>query len=505
MKSVFLKNKNNLLLFLILILALFLRFYQLPSVAIFTFDEEHQITMAKTIVNDFHVIWIGVSASNIGFYLGPLWVYFTAFWLFLSKGDPLITNYIAAGIGVITTFAIYYIGGRMFSIKVGLLAALLYSTLPVFVYFDQKYLTPNPIPLLSLLLFFSICKSFKSPGWWILFAFLFGLVFHTSLSIFSYGILGIYYFFKQRKEIDRTTVILSVLVFVLTIAPLIAFDYFHKFSNITTPLRFKEFTSSSSSVGLNTRFYYLSETLGRIWYLKPGLSNADEIPFACGTIFKAKFPNYDFDSIRTKPFWGLSLLSVFLLVFFLVKPATWKNLNSRLLALSMIFLAGSFLFFHGGPFEYYLLGLFPLTLMVFGILVSYLPKNSIFITLIFISVVSLLGVNTVLRVDKSYGLVIKKQLIGQVMEVVKSEPFEVENSGVCHQYDGWRYLFSVYGRKPERSNTDQSLGWLYPSEITNIPTKYKVIMSEAKILPDIDISKAVIMEKGGFKAYIIKK
>lgn len=491
------------MIFLILALSAFLRFYQLPGLAIFTFDEEHQITMAQTIVNHFHIIWIGVSASNLGFYLGPFWVYFTAFWLFLSKGDPLITNYVAAGIGVITTFLIYYIASRMFSVKAGLIAALLYATLPVFVYFDQKYLTPNPVPLLSLLLFFSIYKSFKSPGWWIVFALLFGLTFHTSLSIFPYGFLGFYYFFKQRKRINKTTVVLSVLVFLLTISPLIAFDYFHKWSNITTPLRFREFTSSASGYNVITRFNYLTQTLGRIWYLKPGLANADEIPFACETIFKDKFPNYDFNSIRTKPFWGFSILSLVILIWFLIKPNTWKKLESKMLALSAVFLIGSFLFFHGGPFEYYLLGVFPLMLIIFGVLVSTLTKKLFIIPLIFIAVVSTLGIKTVLDVNKSYGLGVKKQLIGQVMKVIKTKPFELQNNGVCHEYDGWRYLFSVYGRKPERSDTDKSLGWLYPKEITAAPVQIKVIMSEAKIVPAGDISKAVIIEKGGFKAYII--
>lgn len=491
------------MIFYILILAAFLRFYQLPDLAIFTFDEEHQITMAKTIVDNFHLIWIGVSASNIGFYLGPFWVYFTAFWLWLSEGDPLITNYVAAILGVITTFATYYISSRLFSKKAGFVASFLYATLPLFVFFDQKYLTPNPVPLLSLILFYSLYKTFQSDKWWIVFAFAFGLIFHTSLSIFPYGLLGFYFFIKQRHQISKKIITLSVLVFFLTISPLIAFDYFHNWSNITTPLRFKEFASNSSSAALSTRFHYLAETLGRIWYLKPGLANADEIPFACATLFKDKFPTYDFDSIKTKPFLGFSLLSLGLMFWFLARRVTWKNLNTKILALSVIILAGAFLFFHGGPFEYYLLGLFPLILIIFGYLVSTLPKNLFIISLIFITIVSILGINTVLHVNTSYGLAVKKELIGQVMGVVKQEPFELENNGVCHQYDGWRYLFSVYGRRPERSNTDQSLGWLYPEEITKIPVRYKVIMSEAKILPTDDISKAVIMEKGGFKAYIL--
>lgn len=488
---------------LILILAAFLRLYNLPEVAIFTFDEEHQTTMAKTIVNNFHLIWIGVSASNLEFYLGPFWVYFTAFWLWLSNGDPLITNYVAVFIGIVTTFAVYYVATKIFSFRVGIIASFLYATLPLFIFFDQKYLTPTLVPLLSLLLFYSLYRTFDSDSWWIIFTFLFGLVFHTHLSIFPYGLLAGVLFIKQLKIIKKKVIILSIVVFLTMISPLLIFDYFHNFSNITAPLRIKELTASSNSADLSSRFSYFLESLGRIWYLKPGLANADEIPFACGTIFKDTFPNYDFESIRTRPFFGFSLLSLAVLVWFLVRPKTWEDLSSRMLALSIIAIAGAFLFFHGGPFEYYLLGLFPFVLIIFGYLITNLPKKIFMVSLVFVGLVSISGINTILNINKSYGLQVKKELITQVMSVIKNEPFELQNNGVCHQYDGWRYLFTVYGRRPEKSNTDQSLGWLYSNEITENPVTYRVIMSEGKILPTVDISKAVIMEKGGFKAYIL--
>lgn len=496
--------KENLLVIIILLLSAFLRFYQLPSLAIFTFDEEHQVTIAKTIVNHFHLIWIGTSASNLGFYLGPFWIYFTSFWLYLSKGDPLITNFVGASIGVITTLVIYLITSKLFSKKAALITGLLYSSLPLFVFFDQKYLTPNPIPLLSLLLMYSLIKIHQSPKWWILFAVCFGLVFHTSLSIIIYGLLGTYLFIRNFKIINNKVIIISCLLFIAILSPLIVFDYYHNWSNITTPLRFKEITQGSKNANFNTRSYYLYETLGRIWYLKPGLPNEDEIPFACGTLFKDKYPNYDFDSIRTKPFWGLSILSIIFILAFLIRPSTWKNLNTKIAALSLILLLTSFLFFHGGPFEYYLLGAFPIILIIVGYMSSLLSKKFFYLSLTLITIVCILGINTTLRVNKSYGLKVKKELISEVMKVVRDNPFELEQNGVCHYYDGWRYLFSVYGKRPERSSTDKDLGWLYPDGITKIPAKYKVIMSEAKVLPSDDISKAFIITKGGFKAYIFE-
>lgn len=107
------KNHKVLLVILILIsLSLFLRIYKLSDIYIFGFDEEYQATYAMTLVKDFHPIWIGVSASYLDYYMGPYFTYFTAFWLMLSGGDPLITAYVAAITGVVTCLVIFLLAGN---------------------------------------------------------------------------------------------------------------------------------------------------------------------------------------------------------------------------------------------------------------------------------------------------------------------------------------------------------------------------------------------------------
>src|SRR3972149_4389848 len=81
---------------LILLLAFFLRFYKVPELFVFSGDEEHQLSIAQTIVNNFHLEWVGASSADTGFYLGPFWEYFGALWLFISHSNPLITAYIAS-------------------------------------------------------------------------------------------------------------------------------------------------------------------------------------------------------------------------------------------------------------------------------------------------------------------------------------------------------------------------------------------------------------------------
>ena len=144
------KSKRTYLfcILLILFIAAFLRFYNLSETFVFAGDEEHQAILAQSIVKDFHIIWVGVNAGHLGFYLGPYWAYFTSLWLALSNGDPLITGYIASSIGVLTTLLTILVGSILFSKRVGLLSGLLYATLPLMVFFDQKYWNPTLIPAL---------------------------------------------------------------------------------------------------------------------------------------------------------------------------------------------------------------------------------------------------------------------------------------------------------------------------------------------------------------------
>ena len=100
-------KKNLMIGFVIFLIALSLRVYRLESRYQFGLDEEYQATLAMTIVDDFHPIWIGVSASDTGFYLGPYWTYLTALLLKISNGDVLITAYFAALVGSITAVVIF--------------------------------------------------------------------------------------------------------------------------------------------------------------------------------------------------------------------------------------------------------------------------------------------------------------------------------------------------------------------------------------------------------------
>ncbi len=498
-------SKYQIIILVILLIAAALRFYNLPEVFVFAGDEEHQAILAQSIVKDFHIIWIGVNAAHLGFYLGPYWTYFTAFWLWISSGDPLITAYVASTIGVFTTLLIILTGSALFSKRVGLMAGLLYATLPLIVFSDQRYWNPSLVPFLSIILYFSLCKLKQNPKMAILFGAGFGMVFHTHLSLVPLILVAVFWTIWQKVKLSKKIIFLSVIAFIIVMLPLIAFDYFHKGTNISTPLRWREISAESvNRINPAHHFQALFQTMGRIWYLKPYTNNADEVIAPCALSSRTDTkPELDRISRRFNPPFLLSFVGLAILLIFLINKATWKKQNNLLLALFILTIITFFLLFPGAAFEYYFLGIFPLLTFLPGILTDYF-KNFKFLIYFMVFLVSILGIFTVLTNNNEFGYTIKRSLVRQVEAVVGNQPFDIKQAGICHAHEAWRYLFVLDNKKPERSDSDAGLGWLYADEITQKPTKYTVVFSEARVPVNFDVSSAGVISLGGFNAYIFE-
>ncbi|MDO8638065.1 MAG: glycosyltransferase family 39 protein, partial [Candidatus Daviesbacteria bacterium] len=415
------KNKVYLWIFFIICLAAYLRFYRLGQVYVFNFDEEYQATYAWTLVKHFHRIWIGVSSSFLDFYLGPYFTYFTSFLLRISKGDPMLTAYFASFLGVVTTVVFFFTGWKIFNLTTGIVSSLLYATLPLFVFFDQKYWNTMFTPLITLLLFLTLNLVKKSAWFWVLFAGLFGVILETHLEPTPLLLIGFWYFVKGAYYKKTKIILVSLLVFALLYWPLAMFDYYHNFSNLTIFSRFGQGVSESK-VTFNpvSKFKTLFDTIGRYWYLKAGNPNADEINFGCTSLsVKPELSFIDKYARRTYAAPFLSLITVALLLYFLKISFGKLPEQYKLLRIFLIVSVISFSLFPGGSSEYYALFFLVLFTFIPGILISKVVGNIrkvIFILLIV--AVSVLGINTVLGTSDEFSLGPKKILIGKVMDVL---------------------------------------------------------------------------------------
>lgn len=139
--------------------------------------------------------------------------------------------------------------------------------------------------------------------------------------------------------------------------------------------------------------------------------------------------------------------------------------------------------------------------MIFGWFFSGLDKHYKIASLIFILVISAFGIRTILTTNTGFGLAVKRDLIKEVASYIGDKPYELAGEGNCHKYEGWRFLFTRYFRSPEKSYTDENLGWIYKDEIGSNPPYYSIEIIETRIEERPRPSEYKI-SNGGFTAYI---
>lgn len=492
MVSFFRKYKIQIFIVFLICFGVFLRLHNLSNLYIFGFDEEYQATDAITLVNKLHPIWIGVSASFLDYYLGPYFTYFTAFWLWFSHGDPLLTAYVAALVGVITSVIVFFVGWKFFNLTTGVVSSLLYAGLPLFVFYDQKYWNPMFVQLIVLLMFVSLILIKKSPWWWLLYTAMVGAIFETDLAPLPLVIIGIWFFIKGKYFLNKKLVLSCLVVFLLFYWPLLVFDYNHNWSNLTVLGRYSEQAKKAGArFDPASKLSSVVDTMGRFWYLSPGRPIADELNIFC-------------NSQRTNSSIWLSGLSIILLLYFLSKVFKIKKRAYYLLTCFLLVSLGFYIVYSGGSFEYYLHGFITLFVFVPAIFISQIGGKLRLVSLILIILILAVGVNTILNSSDRFSIGQKKKLIGRVMDVVGKNSFSIDQMGICHTYEGWRYLFKAYGRTPAQSFTDRNFAWLYPKEVNNNPVSFNVILSEYGTLSNRDLNGYIKINEGGFSAYIKK-
>ena len=82
------KKTEIILLGVIMLLAAFMRLYKVRDYIVFLGDEGRDVMVVRDILHG-HLTFLGPTASVGGFYLGPIYYYMMAPFLFLANYDPV--------------------------------------------------------------------------------------------------------------------------------------------------------------------------------------------------------------------------------------------------------------------------------------------------------------------------------------------------------------------------------------------------------------------------------
>jgi len=120
---------QNGCLLLILVIGAGLRFYRLPEMASFDFDQEYASNFAYSVLRQFPIQMIGQGLSVQGLFMGPWYFYFLVPFYAVYGLHPLGGAVGSVILGLITIIAFYYFGSKLFGRPAGLIAAFFQAVL----------------------------------------------------------------------------------------------------------------------------------------------------------------------------------------------------------------------------------------------------------------------------------------------------------------------------------------------------------------------------------------
>jgi 4-amino-4-deoxy-L-arabinose transferase-like glycosyltransferase len=446
----------NVLVIFILLLAAFLRLYKIADYMTFLGDQGRDVLIVYNILHG-HLTLLGPTSSVGGFFLGPIYYYFMAPFLWLFNYNPVGPAVMVALIGIATVWLVYKFGSEFFNSKVGLIAALLYAISPLVVSYSRFSWNPNPMPFFSLLILYLLYKAVKKSSLKLFFivGILFGIAMQLHyLSIFLGMVMLVYallaLFYKQKSFKILTKLVKDYLAifigFILGWSPFIAFEIRHGFPDFKNIFNFVLF-SGKTGAGPNyfaTVYDVFFRLFGRLVFYFPTPDFQNHFAhtqvllwqvvvlvcavFACGVIF---FKLYKAFREKSENFEKYLLLVVWLVVGILL-----------------------FGFYKKEIYDYYFAFMFPLPFLLIAVGLESLKsikffKLGIIFSLLFLLVIVGLNLDGVpFQYPANRQLNQMQSIADFVMTQTNAKPFNfalISSGNTDHAY---RYFFTIWNHPP---------------------------------------------------------
>jgi 4-amino-4-deoxy-L-arabinose transferase-like glycosyltransferase len=485
------------LLFLILVVAFFLRFYKISELHFFTYDQARDDLIAERIIVDRKWTLLGPQSSIGGVYLPPFYYYTIAFPLWFFNFNPVGVDIYTASVGVVTVFLVFLVARLLFGKQAGIFAAALYATSPIIVELSRRAWNPNTLPFFSLLTLFlgyQLWKT-KETKYIILMSFAFGYTLSLHYGAFcllpAVSWLWFDYFLKKRKFWPVFTSILIIFLFFL---PLLIFEFRHNFILLKSLSDFflqkgPYYLSRSSPSFLEAAFASVYEIIVALLsgYFLKGVSGS-VVPYEFAGRAKDVFFQFSAVSIiahkplLVKYYWWGEIIFLAIIIFSVVRIFFASPKDRHLLFIWGWFITAIIVsrLYRGRIYFFYYLFLYPLPFLLWSGLINWVfrQKRWLGILTIFLFLI-MVGINfrQSLIYEKS-GRTIGdiKAIARTISDDVESRPFNLAASYKDpdrwdHHALDYRYFVEAYfGKRP--------LDW-YPEDYRRSEILY--FISEGKI------------------------
>lgn len=284
-----------ILLAVIISVAAFVRLYRISEYMTFLGDEGRDMLVVKRMIVDGKFTLLGPTASVGGFFLGPVYYYFMAPFLWLWRLDPTGPAVMVALFGIATVYLVFRTGKVVFTQFAGLSAAALYSISPLVITYSRSSWNPNVVPFFAVLLFWLHyrIRLNQNPKLFFMTGVVLGIGIQLHyLFLFLYAVTGLWlafvYILDQRLKFKNIGILL--LGWLAGIFPFFAFEIRHGFPNTVSIFNFllhgKE-TGFSFQVFISHITDVTYRLFGRLIFRVPENSALDAYPILIQTLWKS--------------------------------------------------------------------------------------------------------------------------------------------------------------------------------------------------------------------------
>jgi 4-amino-4-deoxy-L-arabinose transferase-like glycosyltransferase len=151
-------QRESFFLIVILVLASLVRLYRISEYMTFLGDEGRDAIIVRNLLVHADPILIGPGTSIGNMYLGPLYYYLIAPFLFLANFSPVGPSIMIALFGIATVFLVWKMGREWFGSIAGIVAAFFFAIAPVIIIYNRSSWNPNIMPFFSTLCIYAVWR-----------------------------------------------------------------------------------------------------------------------------------------------------------------------------------------------------------------------------------------------------------------------------------------------------------------------------------------------------------
>jgi 4-amino-4-deoxy-L-arabinose transferase-like glycosyltransferase len=446
------KNYNKIILLFILVIAAYFRLHNILGYMTFLGDEGRDALVVYGILHG-DLTLLGPTASVGGFFLGPIYYYFMAPFLWFFNYSPVGPAVMVALFGIATVWLVYKTGKEFFGSPVGLIASGLYAISPLVVTYSRSSWNPNLMPFFSLLILYFIYKSLQAENFkfFILSGFLFGISMQLHYLTMFLGVvvavyIFLYHFVLLRKNILSKLLkqyIFIFLGFIIGWLPFLAFEIRHGFRNIISIFNFVFNPQSTSG---NVRFL---ETTGDVFFRVFGRLVANFPASEKISSWPKQYVNYWSYGVLI-----LGIISIGVLFYkcfkeYRLRSSTFAKFS--LILVWLVFGVGLFGFYKKSIYDYYFGFMFPLPFFILGIFLKSLWTNKIgkIISMLILLVLIWLNCLTLPYKYPANGQLKQAEEISRfVLSKTNNKPYNFALITGGNSDHAYRYFFKILGKDP---------------------------------------------------------